>query len=98
PDESGEAMLMEDHTHLPLSTEVATLLESLLQFYDRLAAQTNDDQRVLLRFITANGRMGAIHHRLGELNRAQQAYQRAIETAGRIGGQFGDQAQLNMEL
>ncbi len=61
-----------------LSKEAAALLEEMLPFYDRLAQQTGNDDRLLAGTAEANRRVGAIRQRLGQLDEAVKAYGRAI--------------------
>ena len=68
-----------------LSKEAAALLEEMLPFYDRLAQQTGPEDKLQLRTAEANRRVGAIRHRLGQLNEAAQAYQRAIALYQELG-------------
>jgi serine/threonine protein kinase len=61
-----------------LSKEAAALLEEMLPFYDRLAQQTGNDDKLLAGTAQANRRVGAIRQRLGQLDEAVKAYGRAI--------------------
>lgn len=61
-----------------LSKEAAALLEEMLPFYDRLARQTGNEQKLKARTADANRRVGAIRQRLGQYDQAINAYQRAI--------------------
>ena len=79
-----------------LSREAAALLEKMLPFYDRLAQQTGNDDRLRARTAEANRRVGAIRQRLGQLDEAVKAYQRAIASlrgiARRLAGRSEAQA------
>lgn len=98
-DDTGDALLLSSGTtHLPLSADVALLLENLLHYYDHLSRETDDNQRALLQFISANRRVGDIHHRLGELDRAQAAYKRAAEVLERSDRPLRDQQAARLEL
>ena len=77
-EEGDETQLLATSAQLPLSKDVAVLLENLLDYYDRLSNQVNSDPEVWLKSITAARRVGDIHHRLGQPAKAQQAYERAI--------------------
>jgi serine/threonine protein kinase len=79
----GEALLAMQ-SQLPLSKDAARLLENLLDFYDQLSEQTDNDQRVLIKSVMANRRVGDIHHRLGEPEKARAAYRRAVERYRRV--------------
>jgi len=61
------------------SPEVATVLENLLVFYDRLAEQAPSDRRVVLESAIAGRRIGDIRQRLGQLDQAERAYLRAAD-------------------
>ena len=61
-----------------LSKEAAALLEEMLPFYDRLAQQTGNDDKLRARTAEANRRVGAIRQRLGQFEEAAKAYRRAI--------------------
>ncbi len=61
-----------------LSKEAAALLEEMLPFYDRLAQQTGNDDKLRARTAAANRRVGTIRQRLGQSDEAAQAYRRAI--------------------
>jgi len=68
-----------------LSPETATLLEHMLGFYRRLAAQEGADPAIRLKIAEANRRVGDIHHRLGHFEDAHAAYARAIELFENLG-------------
>ena len=59
------------------SREVASVLENLLVFYDRLAEQDPRDRQVVLESAMASRRVGDIRQRLGQLAQAEQEYLRA---------------------
>jgi eukaryotic-like serine/threonine-protein kinase len=59
------------------SREVASVLENLLVFYDRLAEQDPRDRQVVLESALASRRVGDIRQRLGQLAQAEQEYLRA---------------------
>ena len=61
-----------------LSREAAALLEEMLPFYDRLAQQTGNDNKLKAGTAEANRRVGAIRQRLGQSDEAAKAYRRAI--------------------
>ncbi len=63
----------------PLSPEAAALLEGMLPFYDRLAAQTGDEDVVRRKIADANRRLGDIRQRLGQYEQAIAAYRRAVD-------------------
>ncbi len=61
-----------------VSKETAALLEDLLPFYDRLAEQYGQSERLRLEVAKAYRRVGDIQQRLGNPTDAASAYQRAI--------------------
>ena len=61
-----------------LSKEAAALLEEMLPFYDRLAQQTGNDDKLRAGTAEANRRVAAIRQRLGQFDEAVKAYGRAI--------------------
>ncbi len=62
----------------PLSRETAALLEDLLIFYGKLAAQTDDTTLLRLKTADASRRVGDIRCQLGQYKEAEAAYRRAI--------------------
>ena len=63
-----------------LSKEAASLLERLLVFYDRLAAQGSDDADLRRKGADANRRVGDIRAALGQFEQAQTAFLAAIDS------------------
>ena len=61
-----------------LSKEAAALLEEMLPFYDRLAQQTGNDDKLRAGTAEANRRVAEIRQRLGQFDEAVKAYGRAI--------------------
>jgi serine/threonine protein kinase len=62
-----------------VSPESAALLEELLKVYDQLATSQGTQARLGGESARANRRIGDIHTRLGNLDRAGAAYQQSIE-------------------
>ncbi len=85
-------------SQLPLSPNVARLLESLLQFYDQLSVQSEGNEVVLMKSIVANRRVGDIHHRLGEGDKALAAYERGIKRIRETRGNISQWSSLDLEL
>jgi eukaryotic-like serine/threonine-protein kinase len=79
-----------------LSKEAATLLEEMLPFYDRLARQTGNDDKLRAETAEANRRVGAIRQRLGQFDEAAKAYRRAIALDKELGA--GSPANPNFKL
>lgn len=63
-----------------LSKEAASLLERLLVFYDRHAAEGSGDPALRRKSADANRRVGDIREALGQFDEAQAAYLTAIDT------------------
>jgi serine/threonine protein kinase/tetratricopeptide (TPR) repeat protein len=61
-----------------VSKETAALLQGLLVFYDRLAEQVPSDSQVVLESAIASRRVGDIRQRLGQADRAEDEYLRAV--------------------
>ena len=81
-----------------LSTEAAALLEEMLPFYDRLARQTGEDDQIRSRAAEANRRVGAIRKRLGQMDEAAEAYQRALTLFQEPGANSPLKPNLRVEL
>jgi serine/threonine protein kinase len=67
-----------------VSAETVALLEELLPYYDRLAAQTGGDITLQRRVADATRRMGDIRQRLGQYDRALAAYRKAVDLYGML--------------
>jgi serine/threonine protein kinase len=61
------------------SHDTAILLESLLAFYDRLAAEGGNERCVMLQSAIASRRVGDIRLCLGRIDHAEQQYLRAVD-------------------
>lgn len=61
-----------------LSPEAARLLAGMLEFYERLASQSDDDPKLLLKCAQARQRVGDIYQRLGKYESAIASYRVAI--------------------
>ena len=61
-----------------LSQEKAELLSKLIGFYDRLATESSDNPRLQLEAAKARHRVGDIHQRMGQYQKAILAYEEAI--------------------
>ena len=95
-DEGGEQI--EIPTQLVLSNETAALLEELLQVYDDLAAQGDDDPQYLERIAEANRRVGDIRQRLGDFPEARTAYSKAIELLDRLPAESADSVSAQTKI
>jgi serine/threonine protein kinase len=62
-----------------VSRETAALLENLLGFYDRIAAQSGDNEELRLQTARANRRVADIQAHLGQFVKARAAYRRTLE-------------------
>ncbi len=81
-----------------LSKEAAALLEHMLEFYDRLAAQSGQDAKLRRKVAEANRRVGDIRQRLGDYEESKAAYVRAIETYRRLAETSGEDAELRTDI
>jgi tetratricopeptide (TPR) repeat protein len=81
-----------------LSKEAAALLENMLAFYDRLAAQGGDDAKVRRKVAEANRRVGDIRQRLGHYEESKVAYLRAIELYTRLADASAEGTELRTEI
>lgn len=64
--------------HAVLSPEAARLLAGMLEFYERLASQSDDNPKLLLKCAQARQRVGDIYQRLGKYESAVTSYRIAI--------------------
>ncbi len=83
---------------LVLSQESATLLEHMLEFYRRLAAQDDANPALRLKIAEANRRVGNIHSRLGHLDDAEAAYTQAIRLFEQLEADRGPTPTTRVEL
>jgi len=67
-----------------LSRETAVLLQDLLVFYDRLAAQDADNRELQCETARAYQRVGMIHHYLSHVEEAEIAFRKAIAIYGEL--------------
>ncbi len=81
-----------------VSKEAAALLEEMLPFYDRLAQQTGNDEKLRTGAAEANGRVGAIRQRLGQLDEAAKAYRRAIDLYQQLRAASPEDPALKLKL
>jgi len=85
-------------TQPAVSKETATLLEHMLLFYDRLAAQGRDDAPLRRKVAEANRRIGDIRKRLGHYEESKSAYSRSISLYRSILETSGDDGELRTEI
>ncbi len=78
PGEDGEEEDVDVPKQPVLSKEAAAILESILRVYDRFAEQDSSNMKLRSEAARANRRVGDIHLRLGQLDEAKNAYERAI--------------------
>jgi tetratricopeptide (TPR) repeat protein len=101
-DSSNEALLGDDDLAVPvqpvLSPEAAALLEEMLTFYGRLAAEMGDQAAIRLKVAEANRRIGDIHQRLGEFDQAQAAYRQAHNLYQQLQAESGDKGRFRYEI
>ena len=82
---------------LPISKDVAFMLEGMLPFYDEFSRRTKDSQFVAIKSISATGRMGDIHSRLGETVEAQRNYEDALHRIENLSVQQRDTLAARLE-
>ena len=81
-----------------LSKEAAVLLERMVAFYDRLAAQGGDDAKLRRKVAEANRRVGDIRQRLGHYEESKAAYLRAIDLYKQLAEAPGENTDLRTEI
>ena len=96
--ETPESVARHIAMQVQASPETASLLEHLLVFYDRLAEQAGDDPRVLLQSAIASRRVGDIRQRLGQIDRAEREYARALQKLSVLRKSRGSDAKVLAEL
>jgi len=90
PDEETEEDWIPTTYEAPVTAKDATLLESMLSFYDQLARQNDSDLSLNMESARARRRVGDIHRRLGQYENAEDAYRRALELYGQLARTAGD--------
>jgi len=83
--------------HMPISKDVASLLENLLEFYDELSVQTENSDAVTLKYIAANCQVGDIQRRLGQQEDARASYQAAITRLNGLAPSLRDTTAMRLE-
>jgi len=81
-----------------LSKEAAAMLEHMLAFYDRLAAQGAGDAKLRRKTAEANRRIGDIRQRLGHYEQAKVAYLHAVELYTRLAESSAEETELRNEI
>lgn len=82
---------------MPISKDVASLLENLLAFYDELSVRTENSDAVTFKYIAANCQVGDIHRRLGQLEDARESYQAAINRLNKLGPSLRNTMAMRLE-
>jgi tetratricopeptide (TPR) repeat protein len=67
-----------------VSPQIATALEELIPYYERLAGARGEDAIVQRQAASALHRIGLIHARLGRFSQAREAWTKADEVIGRL--------------
>ena len=80
-----------------LSKEAATVLENLLVFYDRVGMPRGGDDQALRQAAQADRRAAEIHTQLGQLDKADAAYGRALEMYRQLSSRQPQSAALATE-
>lgn len=81
-----------------LSREAAALLDQLLEFYGRLAAEGADDRRLREKSADAQRRVGDIRQRLGDVDEARAAYGKALEAYQGLCASAKDEIRFPIEI
>jgi len=95
PEEEGET---EIEFHAAVSESTATILQDALEFYDQFAEQNASNPRLRRDTATAYRRVGEIHQRLAQYEKAEQAYRRAVEILQEQANEFPDDATLARDI
>jgi tetratricopeptide (TPR) repeat protein len=64
-----------------ISPEAAALLNNLLKFYEQFGESNHSNRRVQREIVRANRRVGDIQQQLGQFDKAEAAYRRALALA-----------------
>lgn len=81
-----------------LSDETATLLENMLEFYDRLALRGGNETPLRQKVARANRRVGQIHQSLGNWEDAKAAYQQAALVYEELTAESSEQSSFVIDL
>ncbi len=81
-----------------LSKETAELLEGLLPYYDRLAKIEGTSENLAPKIAEANVRVGDIHQRLGQHDKAHKAYERANRLYASLAQERPDRVDVQLAL
>lgn len=84
--------------HAVLSPEAARLLAGLLEFYERLASQSDGDAGLLLKCAQARQRVGDIYRRLGKYESAIESYRLAMSDFRQLARSGGEDPFVLPEL
>ena len=84
-------------TPMPISADVASLLENLLEFYDGLSRRAGDSELVKVKLISASRRVGDIHLRLEQYDDARDSYEDAISRLETLTPPFLHTTEMRLE-
>ncbi len=104
PDEDSEENWDSEEDWLPTSYEApvtakdAALLESMLSFYDQFARQNDSDLNLDMESARARRRVGDIQRGLGQYEKAEEAYRRALELYGQLAEDAGDSPEHAVQI
>lgn len=96
PPDEEEATEIEFHAAVSEST--AAILQDALMFYDQFAEQNVGNPRLLRDTATAYRRVGEIHQRLGQYEKAEQAYRQAVDILKKQAMEYPDDATLARDI
>ena len=85
-----------EFSNATLSQADVALLESLLAFFDQFSEENSKDLRV--EAAVGRQRVGEIQHKLGQLDKAEQSYQKAMDAFRSILEQKPDQAEIVLPM
>ena len=71
------------------------VLQSILLFYERFAEKNATNPKLRLESVRAYDRVGELYFKLGQTDKAETAFQKALETATDLAQYFQDQLELN---
>jgi serine/threonine protein kinase len=98
PVEEGVEDGVEPPFHPNVSPEVAALLDKLLHFYDQFGEQNSADPNLQRDAVRAHKRVGDLQQRLGQWEKAEAAFRRALELYRKYGDAFPNEMLHRREM
>ena len=90
PDEESEEDWVPSTYEAPVTAKDAALLERMLSFYDQFARQNDSDLNLDMESARARRRVGDIQRSLGQYEKAEESYRRALALYGQLARAAGD--------